>query len=319
MSFTTYLESWSKPQTLVNQMIAAGALTPNSRLVLAFASFNFSSQNYIPGVQNMSLSDVQALTNLVHSRGARISLSIGGATYPFLNSDLYEQPGNLAANINAVLTLCGFDGVDFDIEDSAAGVPKDFAQQAASVINTLRSLNSGLYITLTTPAQAWSSGMYQQTLLNYVYDSINAWQPMEYDLWLAQAAAPTPLGVGASLAASLAAAPVPLGTGATTSYANQITYDINFYIKSWSVQPSKLILGLMPGVDDMGHNLSLQDALNLTSSSQATGLQGVMTWDANLDAAGRDKNAPFAYMMGIQSQLSKGPVRHSSLHYTMMM
>lgn len=306
MSFTTYLESWSKPQTLVNQMIAAGALTPNSRLVLAFASFNFSSQTYIPGLQNMSLGDVQALTNLVHSRGARISLSIGGATYPFLNSDLYEQPGNLAANINAVLTLCGFDGVDFDIEDSYANVPKDFAQQAASVINTLRSLNSGLYITLTTPAQAWSSGMYQQTLMNYVYDSINAWQPMEYDLWLAQAAAPTPNGVGASLAP-------------TTTYANQITYDINFYIKSWSVQPSKLILGLMPGVDDMGHNLSLQDALNLTSSSQATGLQGVMTWDANLDAAGRDQNAPFAYMMGIQSQLSKGPVRHSSLHYTMMM
>jgi len=294
MSFTTYLESWSKPQTLVNQMIAAGALTPNSRLVLAFASFNFSSQNYIPGLQNMSLSDVQALTNLVHSRGARISLSIGGATYPFLNSDLYNQPTTLATNINAILTLCGFDGVDFDIEDSYTTVPQDFAQKAGAIINSLRSLNSSLYITLTTPAQAWSAGMYQQSLLNSVYDSINAWQPMEYDLWLA----PTPT---------------------TTTYANQIIYDINFYIKSWSVHPSKLIIGLMPGNDDMGHTLSLQDALNLTSFSQTAGLQGIMIWDANLDAAGRDNNAPLAYMMGIQSQLSKAPVRHSAHHYTMMM
>jgi chitinase len=295
MSFTTYLESWSKPQNVVNQMIAAGALTNNSRLVLAFASFNFTSQTYIPGDQNMSLSDVQALTNLVLSRGARISLSIGGATYPFLNSDLYNQPGDLATNIDAVLTRCGFDGVDFDIEDSYASVPQDFAQKAAAVINSLRALNGGLYISLTTPAQAWSSGMYQQSLLNFTYDSINAWQPMEYDLWLA---------------------PAPNGTGGAVSYVDQIKSDVNYYIKSWSVQPSKLILGLMPGADDMGHNLSLQDTLNLTSFSQATGLQGIMTWDANLDAAGRDQNAPFAYMMGIQSQLSKAPVRHSSLHYT---
>ena len=242
----------------------------------------------------MSLSDVQALTNLVHSRGARISLSIGGATYPFLNSDLYNQPTTLATNINAILTLCGFDGVDFDIEDSYTTVPQDFAQKAGAIINSLRSLNSSLYITLTTPAQAWSAGMYQQSLLNSVYDSINAWQPMEYDLWLA----PTPT---------------------TTTYANQIIYDINFYIKSWSVHPSKLIIGLMPGNDDMGHTLSLQDALNLTSFSQTAGLQGIMIWDANLDAAGRDNNAPLAYMMGIQSQLSKAPVRHSAHHYTMMM
>lgn len=308
MSFTTYLESWSKPQAVVNQMIAAGALTPSSRLVLAFASFNFSSQSYIPGLQNMSLSDVQTLTNLVHSRGARISLSIGGATYPFLNSDMYNQPGVLAANINAVLSQCGFDGVDFDIEDSASAVPQDFAQKAAAVINSLRSINPGLYITLTTPAQAWSSGMYQQSLLNFTYDSINAWQPMEYDLWLAPSGAVAPVPNGA--------AAVGAATNGTT-YADQIKYDINYYINSWSVQPSKLIVGLMPGADDMGHNLSLQDALNLTSFSQATGLQGVMTWDANLDAAGRDQNAPFAYMMGVQSQLSKGiPIRHSSLHYT---
>lgn len=277
MSFTTYLESWSqtKPLDVVNKMISVGALTSNCRIVLAFASFNFVQSNYIPGLQNMSLSDVQTLTNLVHSRGARISLSIGGATYPFANSNLYSKPGVLATNINNVLTMCGFDGVDFDIEDSYNNVPSDFVNQAASLINTLRSINNGLYISLTTPAQAWSAGMYQQALLNMTIGNINAWQPMEYDLWLG------------------------------SSYVDQIKYDINYYIQTWSVSPNKIILGLMPGSDDMGRILSLQDALNLTNFSISSGLQGVMTWDANIDSSGCDGNAPFAYTMGIQSQILK--------------
>ena len=288
MSFTTYLESWNqtKPIDVVNSMISAGALTSNCRLVLAFASFNFTAPDYIPGLQNMSLSDVQTLTNLVHSRGARISLSIGGATYPFANSNLYSRPGDLASNINKVLTMCGFDGVDFDIEDNYNNVPANFANQAASLINTLRSINKGLYISLTTPAQAWAPAMYQKSLLNMTIGNINAWQPMEYDLWM------------------------------ETNYVDQIKYDINYYVQTWSVSPNKIILGLMPGADDMGHNLSLQDALNLTNYSHSTGLQGVMIWDSNLDAAGRDGNAPFAYTMGIQSQILRLRRIPTSMHYT---
>ena len=107
----------------------------------------------------------------------------------------------MAGNINTILNTCGFDGVDFDIEDSSGNVPSNFANTAASLINTLRSLNEGLYISLTTPAQAWGAGMYQKSLLDLVIGNINVWQPMEYDLWIE--------------------------TGST--YANQIQYDINFY------------------------------------------------------------------------------------------
>jgi hypothetical protein len=100
---------------------------------------------------------------------------------------------------------------------------------------------------------------------------------MEYDLWIAP----------------------------DQDYYNQIMYDINYYTTTWGIIPNKIILGLMPGKDDMGHNLSLNDALNLTNFAITQGLKGVMTWDANIDSMGIDNNAPYAYCMGIQSELNK--------------
>jgi len=276
MSFTTYIESWSgHAGDLVQDMINKGAISGNTRIVLAFASFNFDSGDYIPGLQNLTMADVQKFTALVHGAGGKVSLSIGGATYPFFGSDLYSRPGDLAANINRVLLGCGFDGVDFDIEDSYTNVGADFVDAAASLINTLRSLNSGLYISLTTPAQAWSAGMYQQSLLNMTIGNIDAWQPMEYDLWIQPG----------------------------STYSEQIKWDINYYLTQWSVAPAKIVLGLMPGSDDMKHVLGLQDALALTTFATEQGLMGVMTWDANIDSAGIAGNAPYAYLMGIQAQL----------------
>lgn len=231
------------------------------------------------------MEQTQEITNLVHSNEGKISLSVGGATYPFAGSDLYSRPGDLANNINEILIKAGFDGVDFDIEDYYGAVPSDFANQAASVINTLKSINPGVYITLTTAAQAWVSECYQENLLNMTIGNLSAWQPMEYDLWI---------------------------QGGSTYY-EQIQSDINYYIATWSVAPSKIILGLMPGNDDIPNNLSLQDALNLTSFSKDIGLQGVMTWDANIDSSGVDGNASYAYSLGIQSMLNKGSLFKLSL------
>lgn len=288
MSYTTYVTTWgTDPLIQIQDMINKSVLKNNTRIILAFASFNFSSPDYIPGFGSISMSEVQQITNLVHSHGGKISLSIGGATYPFYGSDLYSSPGNLANNINQVIIKCGFDGADFDIEDYFGNVPNDFSYQAASLINTLRSLNNGLYITLTTAAQAWAVGCYQQQLINLTIGNINAWQPMEYDIWIQ--------------------------TG--YSYTDQIQYDINYYITTWSVNPSKIILGLMPGKDDMSRDLTLQDALNSTSFALQKGLQGVMTWDANIDSTGIDGNAPYAYSMGIQSLLSKTYALWYSYYY----
>lgn len=275
-TYTTYVTTWGNdPLSQVVDMVNRSVIKPNTIIALAFASFNFSSTDYIPGLTNTTMDTVKQIINVVHSQNAKIILSVGGQTYPFYGSDLYSKPGDLASNINQVISSCGFDGVDFDIEDSYNNVPVDFANSAASLINTLKSLNNNLYITLTTPAQAWATGCYQQQLLNLTIGNLNAWQPMEYDLWI----------------------------DPTSDYYDQIQYDINFYLNSWSVSPDKIILGLMPGNDDMNHNLTLQNALNLTTFALQKGLQGMMTWDADIDAAGPDGNAPYAYSLGIESIL----------------
>ena len=278
MSFTTYVTTWNNdPYTQIQDMINNNVLQKNTRIVLAFASFNFSSSSYIPGFGNISLDETKKIVSLVKSiNNCKISLSIGGATYPFYGSDLYNRPGDLANNINNILVNCGFDGVDFDIEDSSSNVPNDFAIQAASLINTLKSLNNSLYITLTTPAQAWAIGCYQQQLLNLTIGNLDAWQPMEYDLWI----------------------------GAGYTYYTQILYDLQFYTTTWGVNSNKIILGLMPGLDDLGKDLTLQTALNCTDYALTTGLKGIMTWDANNDSVGIDGNSPYAYCNGIQSMLN---------------
>lgn len=274
MFFSTYITTWdNNPLSQVQDMINSSVLKPETRVILAFASFNFSSTDYVPGLGTMTIDDVVQLTTLVHSNNSKISLSIGGATYPFYGSDLYNQPGDLANNINILVNKCGFDGVDFDIEDASSIVPSNFANNAASLINTLKSLNADLNITLTTAAQAWAPTNYQQNLLNLTIGNLNAWQPMEYDLWIDPA----------------------------SNYYDQIQYDINYYLGTWSVNPDKIILGLMPGKDDQSKDLSLQSALNLTDFAKSKGLQGVMIWSSNIDGKGCDGNAPFAYSLGIMS------------------
>ena len=283
MSYTTYVTTWNKdPLQQIQDMINKSVLNNNTRIVLAFASFNFTSTSYIPGLDNISLDEVKQITALVHSNNAKISLSIGGATYPFYGSDYYNSPGLLASNINTILNNCNFDGVDFDVEDSYQTVPSNFANNTASLINTLKGLNNNLYITLTTPAQAWIAGCYQQQLINLTIGNLSAWQPMEYDLWI----------------------------DPNLDYYTQIQNDINFYLNTWSVPSNKLILGLMPGNDDNGRDLTLQNALNLTTFALQNNLLGVMTWDANNDSNGVDGNAPYSYSMGIQSILNNNKIKN---------
>lgn len=281
MSYTTYVTTWgNNPFDQIKDMQSKSVIKQNTRIILAFASFNFETTTYIPGINGgLTIETIQQITQFVHQAGAKISLSVGGATYPFTGSSLYNRPGDLANNINQILQTCGFDGIDFDIEDSYTTVPQNFANQAASLINTLKNLNPGLYITLTTPAQAWAPNCYQQNLINLTIGNLDAWQPMEYDLWI----------------------------DTTHTYLQQIQWDINYYLTTWSIPPNKLIVGLMPGNDDLNHNLTLQDALNLTSTANLLQLKGIMTWDADIDSSGPDGNAPYAFSMGIQSMLNTTP------------
>ena len=105
MSYSTYITTWDKnPLDQIQDMLNNNVIKPETRVILAFASFNFASSDYIPGLGKLTLDDVNKITNLVHSNKGKISLSIGGATYPFFGSDLYTQPGLLAYNINEFST-----------------------------------------------------------------------------------------------------------------------------------------------------------------------------------------------------------------------
>ena len=275
-TFSIYVTYWeSDLHAQITDMIDNEVIKEGVRVILAFASFNFISSQYIPGFGNMTMDDVKNVINMVHEVGAEISLSIGGATYPLHGSDLYTEPEAIAENISGLLENAGFDGVDFDIEDSYNVVPANFATTAATIINTLRELQPDLYITLTTPAQAWSAEMYQRTLLNLTIDSLTAWQPMEYDLWINQG----------------------------SDYTTQIQYDINYYMTEWNVPADKIILGLMCGPDDEEHVLTLKNALDMTTFAQIEELQGIMLWEAAIDARGCLGNAPYAYSLGIQAEL----------------
>ena len=273
-TFSVYVTYWeSDLHAQITDMIDNDVIKEGVRVILAFASFNFISSQYIPGFGNVTMDDVKNVINMVHEVGAEISLSIGGATYPLYGSDLYAAPDTLAENISGLLENAGFDGVDFDIEDSYNVVPANFATTAATIITTLRELQPDLNITLTTPAQAWSADMYQRTLLNLTIDSLTAWQPMEYDLLINQG----------------------------SDYTTQIQYDINYYMTQWNVPADKIILGLMCGPDDEDHVLTLKNALDMTTFAQIEELQGIMLWEAAIDARGCLGNAPYAYSMGIQA------------------
>ena len=275
-TFSVYVTYWeSDLHAQITDMIDNDVIKEGVRVILAFASFNFISSQYIPGFGNVTMDDVKNVINMVHEVGAQISLSIGGATYPLYGSDLYAAPELLAENISGLLENAGFDGVDFDIEDSYNVVPANFATTAATIITTLRELQPDLNITLTTPAQAWSAEMYQRTLLNLTIDSLTAWQPMEYDLWINQG----------------------------SDYITQIQYDVNYYMTEWNVPADKIILGLMCGPDDEEHVLTLKNALDMTTFAQTEELQGIMLWEAAIDARGCLGNAPYAYSLGIQAEL----------------
>ena len=275
MLYNTYITIWeNNPLAQIQNMISNSILNNNTIIIIAFASFNFVSPDYIPGFTNISIDDVIEINNLIHSNGAKVCLSLGGQTNPFYNSNFYYNPDELANIINIILNKCNFDGIDFNIEDYYVNVPIDFSIQVASLINSLKKINNKLYITLTTHGQAWNASSYQQHLLNLTIENINAWQPMEYNLWIEDG----------------------------SSYFSQIQYDILFYINSWNIDSNKIILGLMPGFDEHNNNLSLLDTANLKSFALDFNLQGIMIWNANIERLGINGQSPYAYSKEIQNK-----------------
>jgi hypothetical protein len=280
LSFSLYVNTSDKnPIDQVKDLMKDFILNNNTRIILAFASFNINDSNTIPGLDNMSIDDIYNIIKLVKSTNAKIILSIGGKYY-FNNSDLYNYPTQLANNINGLVQKFNFDGVDFDFGDTSP-VFGSFTQNAISLINTLRSINNNLHITLTTAAQAWSPDNYEKDLILSTIDSINAWQVMEHDLYISQ----------------------------SDVYLSQIMFDMNYYKNApWSINPNKTIVVIKPGIDNTGiddnkHNLSLSDATSVAQFAKNNKYQGICLWTSYIDSKGCDGNVPNKYSTDIKTLL----------------
>lgn len=67
-TYTTYVTTWGNdPLSQVVDMVNRSVIKPNTIIALAFASFNFSSTDYIPGLTNTTMDTVKQVINIVHS------------------------------------------------------------------------------------------------------------------------------------------------------------------------------------------------------------------------------------------------------------
>lgn len=265
-NFEGYIESWQGEDANM-AALKKMQIDSNTTINISFCSFDFSSGSPIPGLEFTN--NAQALKDIVtyiHSKGGHVKISFGGATYPLAPSLQTMGPEKLAQDIANVVKTYDLDGVDLDIEDHQT--------DSTSVVEFMKNLNQDLgstEISLTVPGQDWGAKNWITACAPYV-TKLNF---MEYDIW------------------------IPEGG----SVVNRIEEDINTYINDWGIPANKIQLGLMPGKDDVNHNLSLQDAKELGNWAVKKGLAGVMIWDINRDEAGIDGQESLAYTNALEKIL----------------
>lgn len=305
--YETYLESWDSQWNAAMTGLPPIPSTSATRydsvtLNIAFASYTFPGLN---GVQfSNPTADTHTVIDFVHSQNGKVKVSYGGASYAGPNyfiSQTFGWPNNipnLVTGVTDVVTTYGFDGVDFDIEDSlpTGTQPQEFADQLFSFLLGVRNALPNKIISLTIPGQAW--GTYWKILAQHVADAgiVDYINFMEYDIWIG-----TPT-YQSQIQADIATYTSPTGTFPAPNYA-----------VGWGI-PAKLIqLGLMPGNDDTRQFLSVSASEDLTRFAIANGLFGVMTWDLDRDA-GTDPipslggATPYQYSNAIRNILFSQPL-----------
>ena len=132
MSYSTYITTWdtNKPYQQVQEMINKSVLKTNTRIILSFASFNFSNTNYIPGINNMNIDDLKKISTTDSSlnQSKMIMMSVATQAGPGFQSDVKEYIDQVYGMINYNLNV-NFDGRKVvgdnpnDINDKKYGNP----------------------------------------------------------------------------------------------------------------------------------------------------------------------------------------------------
>lgn len=284
MEFEGYIESWKQDSWNALQHLA---IQSNTVVDIAFGNFTFTVDNAgditaIGGLE-MPLQEFNNFIAFVHGKGGKVKLSLGGATYPlcqYLRSA--QDAPRLAQLIAKAITQFHLDGIDLDIEDSANSPHyyPEFPQNAVLMIQDLRQYApANSLITLTVPGGAWFEPW--QTIIPGAKGSVSFITFMEYNIWIEHG----------------------------KTFVEQIMWDIGHYQTLWGLTPQQIQLGLMPGPDDLGQNLTLTDAGQLAEWAKDKGLSGVMIWSFNRDYEGQDGQPPGAYGIAIQGIIDK-PAKH---------
>ncbi len=243
--FEGYIESWKGFEAAM-EALQNMQINSSTQIDIAFASFEFDDAGNLKGLE-MSQADLKKLVDYIHSKGGKVKLSFGGATYPLGPSLDKLGSQKLADDIANIVSKLGLDGIDLDIEDGNFD-----AQKAIDFIHDLRKDMPDKLISLTVPGQAGVPPF--STLIPGVKNDVDTFNFMEYDIWPGD------------------------------DFVDQIEKDIQQYMSMWGISSKQIHLGLMPGKDDMGHQLSPEDAMKLAKWAKSQNLGGVMIWDLNRDS-----------------------------------
>jgi len=211
---------------------------------IAFANFTTTgTHTFVVAGEQSTPQALAQLVSLAHAAGKKVKISIGGATYPI--APQLQTTQDAAGMAQAIATYVQQNNLDgVDFDIEDYPAP---ALQIALIQDTRTLLGNNALISYTPKSPASTTFPYDQVIQG-AYPYLSAILIMAYD------------------------------------YAPGYTYqqDVSNLIKM-GVPASKISVGLMPGMDDVGVETSLANITTAAQFVEQSGLQGLMFWDLNRD------------------------------------
>ncbi len=213
---------------------------------ISFANFvSTGTHTYQIGGVESDQATIAQLVSLAHSLGKKVKIAVGGATYHLSDKLTTTQDAvGMAQAIATYVQQNSLDGVDFDIEDYPA--PE---LQVALIQNTRQLLGNNALISYTPGTPAATTYPFNQVIQG-AHPYLTDISFMAYDY----------------------------GVNSGYNYQQDV-----IGLKNMGVPASKIIIGLMPGYDDLHVMTSVNDIITAAQYVISQGLGGIMFWDLNRD------------------------------------
>lgn len=211
---------------------------------IAFANFT-TTGNHTFAIAGVEAptSSIQQLVTLAHNAGKKVKVAIGGATYPI--SPQLKTTQDALGMAQAIATYVQQNNLDgVDFDIEDYPAP---ALQIALIQNTRTLLGNNALISYTPKSPASTTFPYY-AVIQGAYQYLNAILIMAYDF--------------------------------APGYRYQD--DVEALI-TMGIPASKISVGLMPGLDDVGVTTSVANITTAAQYIKQNGLEGIMFWDLNRD------------------------------------